>query len=226
MQLVHDNDAGSTGSTVTVARHHKTASKADAKKAPKKRQLRFNVVESKVIGHTFNLQDLRSSELKAYWWTKTEQKRFRENAKSAIARSRSDPVVKDMLSLINDSYRLATVLSLRGDPDEVSSALEKPSHYTYCLLDDWTALHETHDCRGMERYASKFHRTNCSPETKRWRQNVVKMHAAGEPPEKIAEEYGDSNLASKVFSRMLGHADWVAAYDVPPPEETSCLVDI
>jgi hypothetical protein len=174
----------------------------------KKRRLTFAPEISKVIGTVISREDYTVKEKKNCYWSKIERSKLRTNATELIRTLRERG--QHCMMLLDDSLEVAQYLSTSLAVKEVDSLLKDPSNYT-SKLEAWTLNGQV--WRGLERYLSVFQKKRTATQ-----QGIITMflhtHRMGVSSEEAAEIYAEQSLASRIYARCMGDADYSSAYVV------------
>jgi predicted metalloprotease len=180
-----------------------------ANKLIRKRRLTFAPEISKVVGTVISREDYTAEEMKRCWWSS------KEVSKSRILSIRLIHTVRDrgqhFIRLIDDSFMVAQCLSTSLAEKEVDSLMKDPSKYT-SKLEAWTLNGQGR--RGLERNISVFQKRERTAGGREIRGMVVDTLRMGVSSEEAAEMYAEQSLASRIYARWMGQADYSSAYFV------------
>jgi hypothetical protein len=228
----------------------------------RRKRFRFAPETSQVVGRVLCRDDLSEEEKSSYWWTKEKKHKFRSAANLVIQTTRantgssprnttsansddsdssSDTSTtashKDMINLIDYSYKLAKNVSSHFGKDAMDELFADPSVYTR-RLETWSCAnngpeHNEHehqyihmDAYGLERMVSKVQQLERRADHVCIRRHVVNMSRANHQSsqsqtsptsltnitpsysvEEIAQVANRLSLTSRVYARMVGHAE-------------------
>jgi hypothetical protein len=180
----------------------------DSSNMIRKRRLTFAPEISKVIGTVISREDYTVEEKKRCWWSAREVSKSRTLSLCLIHtfRERGQHFIK----LIDDSLMVAQCLSTSLVDKEVDSLLKDPSNYT-SKLETW-ALNGGEFCRGLERRISVFQKRECTATVREIRGMVLDTQRMGVSSEEAAKMYAEQSLASRIYARWMGEADYSSAY--------------
>lgn len=152
--------------------------------------------------------NMTQKEKDAYWWSRADQLVFRQEAQRIVVETRKNGRV--LIQLIDKSLEIAQEIVLNLKPHHIDMILRDPTRYT-AKLEKWS---QQKDRRGLEKFTSPYHRQHRLPAVRGSRALVCEMFRVGVPPAEIAEIYAEQCRMSKVYSRMMGVADYRTAYGV------------
>jgi hypothetical protein len=182
-----------------------------------KRSVRFASNVSKIVGRVLSRDDFSEDEKADYW---IERKEF------VHCQSKAWIVVKTLkkhgpahVLFLEESYKVAQALSeFMVDDNDIKVFFGDPSRYTE-KIEIWAAAN--YDQRGLERYISPLQKRQHALEKYETRRMVLVAAKKGMRVDELAEIYAAISWTTCIYSRMLGHADYVAAYlaeDDPPAQ--------
>jgi hypothetical protein len=195
-----------TSSNISIKKSA-VADSSNTKKANKKRRLTFAPEISKVIGTVISREDYTFKEKKSCWWSAKERSKLRTHSTQHLIltiRERGQECTR----LIDDSLEVAQSLSASLAAKEVDSLLKGPSNYT-TKLEAWTLNGQ--DFRGLERSLSVLQQERTAT-AREIRGNVLNTQRMGVSGEEAAEDYAEQSLASRIYARWMGDADYSSVY--------------
>jgi hypothetical protein len=178
----------------------------NANKLIRKRRLTFAPEISKVIGTVLSRQDYTVEENKNCYWSKIERSQLRTNARQQIDTLRMRG--RHFVELIDDSLKVAIYISMSLADKKVDSLLKDPSKFT-SKLEAWTSNGQA--WRGLERYISLFQKKRTTTHREIIAM-VLDTQRVGVSSEEAAEIYAEQCLASRIYARWMGDADYSSAY--------------
>jgi hypothetical protein len=111
---------------------------------------------------------------------------------------------------IEDSYKEAQQLSeFMVDDDEIDLFFGDPSCYTE-KMEIWAEA--DYGQRGLEKYISPLQKSQRTSEIRETRLMVVVASKMGVSDDELADLYAALSWMACIYSRMVGHADYTAAY--------------
>jgi DNA polymerase I-like protein with 3'-5' exonuclease and polymerase domains len=175
-------------------------------KMNKKRRVTFAPKISKVIGTVIAREDYTVVEKKRAWWSRKEASKSRDQCKRLIltVRERGQHFIK----LIDDSLMVAQCLSTSLGDKEVDSLFKDPSNYT-SKLEAWTLNGQGR--RGLEKKISAFQRRERLAAARAIRFTILETQLMGVSSEEAAKMYAEQSLASRIYARWMGEADYRSA---------------
>jgi hypothetical protein len=177
----------------------------NTKKANKriKRSLTFAPEISKVIGTVISREDYTVEENESCRWSNSELSMSRTHSvqRSIAIRERG----QHFTNMIDESFMMAQCLSTALGDKEVDSLLQDPSNYT-SKLEAWSLLRQSD--RGLEQHISVFQETESIARIREIRGMVLANQRMGVSSEEAAEMYAAQSLASRIYSRWVGDADY------------------
>jgi hypothetical protein len=180
---------------------------SNTKKANKKRRLTFAPEISKVIGTVLSREDYTVKEMKRCWWSAKERSKRRIQSIRLILSVRERG--QHFISLIDDSFKVAQYLSTSLAAKEVDSLLKDPSKYT-SKLEAWALNGQGR--RGLEKHISVFQKRERIATAREIRGSFLDTQRMGVSSEEAAEDYAEQSLASRIYARWMGDADYSSAY--------------
>jgi len=174
---------------------------------PAKPRIRFASEISQVVCSVPCVDELTDQEKRAIYWTTSEFKGIRMSAKL---------VTKDIRKLgskgiapIEEAFATALYLCTKED-SELDLLLANPEDHckgaqVWCTGDS--------NGRGLERYISPTHRFKRAEYAKEARAAVLRMHRSDKiSSDQLASFYVEYAKSATVYSRLMGHADYLAAH--------------
>jgi hypothetical protein len=221
------------------------------KQTPRKR-FRFAPEISQVVGTVLSRDDFTEQENSNYWWNKEQTLTFRSAACIVIETARANKdenmiyliddsykFAKDVAGCSKDSYKFAKDVAGCSKDDAIEAILQDPSLHTR-RLEIWSAKEQ--DACGLERMISKFQQLERRADFVRLQLYVVNTSETTRTVEEIAEIATRLSLTSRLYARMVGHAeahillsskrkavDWHTMEEVAPESKNrtiSCTRDI
>jgi hypothetical protein len=183
-----------------------TALRMVTTKTSHKQRLNFSTTVSQVI--VLSAGDYTQKEKADCWWSISDQAGFREGAKDNMREARK--FQRHLITKIEDSYKVAQSIGRSRDEKDFYDLLQNPRHL-HPKLEKWSA---STGCRGLERCISTFQRKARRSESLEIRELVLEMNHMGVPGIEIAEVYTDQVRTHTLYARMIGEADYGAAYIV------------
>jgi hypothetical protein len=184
------------------------------KAASKRSRIRFASTVSKVAGTVLSRDDFSEDEKADYWTERKEFASIRSKAKiavMAIKRHGSAYVL-----FLEESYEEAQNLAeFMVDDNDIKVFFGEPSRYTE-TMEMWSEAN--YGQRGLEMHITSLQQSQRALENRETRRMVLIAAKSGSADE-LADLYAALSWTTCIFSRMLGHADYVAAYsaeDDPP----------
>jgi hypothetical protein len=174
----------------------------------KKRRLTFAPEISKVIGTVISREEYTAEEKKSCRWSNRDLSKSRTRSMQLIAAARDRG--QHFIKMIDDSFRVAQYLSTILGDKEVDSLLQDPSNYT-SKLEAWSLMKQSH--RGLEKHISLFQKNEKNATILEIRGMVLDNQRVGVSSEEAAEMYAAQSLASRIYSRWVGDADYSAIYE-------------
>jgi hypothetical protein len=117
---------------------------------------------------------------------------------------------RHLITKMEESYNAAQLLGRSHDLRDFHDLLQDPRHL-YSELEKWAARS---GCRGLERCISAFQGQARRSESLEIREMVLEMDHMGVSDIEIAESYTDQVRTHTLYARMIGEADYRAAYNV------------
>jgi hypothetical protein len=183
-----------------------------------KRKLRFAPQISEVICSVPCVHDLTYDEKRAVFWTPNEFKGIRMSAKLVTRDIRKDG--QQEITDLEDAFATALRLCNMNDSD-LDTLLKSPSGHTKSL-EVWCS--GRNNGRGLERYVSAIHRFKRAEYTNEARAAVLRMCRSEQiSSDQLASFYSEYAKSATVYSRLIGHADYIACIDAYKPEQLAPL---
>jgi hypothetical protein len=173
----------------------------------RKRRLTFAPEISKVIGTVISREDYTVEEKKSCWRSAKEISESRTHIKCLIHTYRD--MGQHFIRLIDDSFMAAQYLSTSLADNEVDSLLTDPSNYT-SKLEAWSLNGQGR--RGLEKHISVFQKRERSATAREIRGMVLDTQRMGVSRKEAAEVYAEQSLASRIYARKMGDADYNSTY--------------
>jgi hypothetical protein len=174
------------------------------KQSRSRKRFRFHPEMSQVVATVLSRDDFSKEETSNYWWSKEKSRKFRSAACLVIETARANKDA-NMMHLIDDSYKFAKDVAGGCLKDEaIEEILQDPSLHTR-RLEVWST--QGHDACGLERMLSQLQQLERRADYMRLRRNVVKMSETARTVEEIAKVATRLSLTSRVYARMVGHAE-------------------
>jgi hypothetical protein len=178
-----------------------------ANKPLRKRRLTFASEISAVIGTVLSREDYTVKEKNVCYWSKKERSVLRANALQQIITLRERG--QHCMVLLDDSLQVAQYLSKSLADKEVDSLLTDPSNYT-SKLEAWSLNGQGR--RGLEKHISVFQKRERSATAREIRGMVLDTQRMGVSRKEAAEVYAEQSLASRIYARKMGDADYNSTY--------------
>jgi hypothetical protein len=183
-----------------------TSNSNNANNLIRKRRLTFASEISYVIGTVLSREDYTVEEKKICYWSKSERSVLRTNAMQQIQTLMMR--CRHFVELIDDSLKVAKYLSTSLEDKRVDSLLKDPSKFT-SKLEAWTLNGQA--WRGLERYVSVFQKGRTATH-REIIATVLDTQRMGVSSEEAAAMYAEQCLASRIYARWMGDADYSSAY--------------
>jgi hypothetical protein len=184
------------------------------KAASKRQRIRFASTVSKVAGRVLSRDDLSEDEKRNYWIERKDYVSYRSNAKLAVTAVKK--YGSAYVLFLEESYEEAQQLSeFMVDDNDIRVFFGDPSRYTE-NVEMWSAAN--YGQRGLERFITSLQKNQRALERRETRRMVL-IASKSVSTDELADLYAALAWTTCIFSRMLGHADYVAAYfdeDDPP----------
>ena len=163
---------------------------------------RFAPEISQVVDTVLSRDDFTEEETSNYWWSREKSHTFRSAACLIIETARAN---KDdnMICLIDDSYKFAKDATECLKDDAIEDILQDPSLHTR-LLEVW--YFKEQDACGLEPMISQLQQLERRTDYACLRRYVVNVSKTKRTVEEIAEIAIRISLTSRVYARMVGHA--------------------
>jgi hypothetical protein len=169
-----------------------------------KRRLTFSTAASQVI-IVFSLDDYTQQEKEASWWSISDHKGFRENARTTMRETQE--LQQQLIIKMQGAYNVAKFLGRNRGYKDFSDLLQDPSHHC-SQLDEWVARAD--GCRGLERHIWQARRSDCLE----IRALVVDPDRMSISDDEITEVYTEHSNTHTLYARMVGVSDYRAAYSL------------
>jgi hypothetical protein len=173
-----------------------------------KRSVRFASNVAEVVGRVLSRQDFSEAEKANYWIARQEFVQIQSNARVVVmAVKKHGPAYIDC---IEEAYKIAQHLSeFMLEDNAINLFFEDPSFYTE-KMEMWSDA--DYGQRGLERYISPLQKSQRALETRETRLMVLVAADRGIGDDEIAEIYAALSWMTSLYSRMVGHADYIVAY--------------
>jgi hypothetical protein len=172
-------------------------------KKSRRKRFRFAPETSQVVGTVLSRDDYTDEEINNCWWSKEMRRMFRSSAKNTIETAVAH-MDSDMIYLLDGSYQFAQDLAGSLYTDDIKEILQDPSSHTR-RLEIWSKK-GTSAC-GLERFISKVQSLERKADYVRFRRSVVYMSKTTRTAEEIAEVAIQLSVTSRIYARMVGHAE-------------------
>jgi hypothetical protein len=173
-----------------------------------KRRIRFASTVSEVAGRVLSRDDLSEDEKKDYWMEREEFLRNQSKAKITVMAVKKHGSA--YVHYMDDAYKIAQHLSeFMVEENAIDLFFEDPSCYTK-KMEMWADA--DYGQRGLERYISPLQKSQRGLETRETRRMVLIAANKGLGDDELADLYAALSWTTCILSRMLGHADYVAAH--------------
>jgi hypothetical protein len=180
-----------------------------------KRSVRFASNVSKIVGRVLSRDDFSENEKADYWIGRKEFVHCQSKAKIVVTTIKKHGPA--YVVFLEESYKVAQNLSeFMVDDNDIKVFFGDPSRYTE-KVEIWSAAN--YDQRGLERYIYPLQKSQRALEKYGTRRMVLVAAKMGMRVDELAAMYAAISWTTCIYSRMLGHADYVAAYfaeDDPP----------
>jgi hypothetical protein len=182
-----------------------SANLAHPVKKSRRKMFRFAPETSQVVvvGWVLSRDDFSEEEKSNYWYSKETHETMRSSARTSIDTVRAKKG-GDIIDLIDDSYKFAKDVVGCLKVDAIEEILQDPSSHTR-RLEDWSA--KGHDACGLERTLSQLQHLERRADYMRLSRYVVNTSRVKGTVEEIAEVATRFSLTSRVYARMVGHAE-------------------
>jgi hypothetical protein len=177
-----------------------------ATKTVQKHRLNFSTTVTQVI--VLSIGDYTQKEKADCWWTPSDHTAFRKGAKENMKEARN--FQRHLITKMEESYNMAQLLGRSHDEKDFDDLLQDPRHL-YPKLETWAART---GCRGLERCISALQGQARRSEGLEIREMVLEMDHMCVSDIEIAEAYTDQVRTHTLYARMIGEADYRAAYIV------------
>jgi hypothetical protein len=173
-----------------------------------KRSVRFALTVSEVVGRVLSRDDFSEDEKTDYWMERKEFVRNQSKAKiTVMAVKKHAPA---FVHLLEDSYEEAQHLSeFMVDDNDIELFFDDPSCYTE-KMEMWSEA--DYGQRGLEKYISPLQKSQRASEKRETKLMVLVAAKKGVSADELADLYEALSWMSCIYSRMLGHADYIAAH--------------
>jgi hypothetical protein len=183
-----------------------------------KRKLRFAPKISEVVCSVPCINELTADEKCAIFWRPNEFKAIRMSAKLVTRDIRKDG--QHEITKLDDAFAAALRLCNMTDSD-LDALLKSPSDHTQSL-EAWCS--GRNNGRGLERYVSAIHRFKRAEYANEARAAVLRMCRSEQiSSDQLASFYAEYAKSASVYSRLIGHADYIACIDAYRPEQQVSL---
>lgn len=197
MATFHMNTTGITMDTMSTS--------TEALPSINKRKISF--APAVLVYPVLAREDFTAAEKESYWSSNEDQLSYRMNAMKLVVHTRKSG--HSFISMIDKSYQIAQRLSASLKQHQIESVLRDPRRYTE-NLEAWTLIGKGR--RGLEKFTSGYHRQQRRPVVMGTKAMVCEMSRMGVSEDEIAELYAEQSRTSLIYSRMVGSADYRAAY--------------
>jgi hypothetical protein len=177
-----------------------------ATKTAHKHRLSFSLTASEV--RVLSIGDYTPKEKADCWWSSSDHTDFRKGAKKNMREARN--FQRHLITKMEESYNAAQLLGRNSDEKDFHDLMQDPRHL-YPKLEKWAART---GCRGLERCISAFQGQARRSEGSEIREMVLEMDHMGISGTEIAAAYTDQVRTHTLYARMIGEADYHAAYSV------------
>jgi hypothetical protein len=173
-----------------------------------RRRIRFTSTVSKVVGRVLSRDDFSEDEKADYWMGGKEFCRNQSKTKTVVTTVQKHGPV--FVRSLEDSYEEAQNLSeFMVDDNAIELFFEDPSGYTE-KMEMWSAANFGQ--RGLEKYISPLQKSQRALEKRETRLVVLIAARKGASVDQLAVLYSALSWMTCIYSRMLGHADYIAAH--------------
>jgi hypothetical protein len=172
-------------------------------KQSRRKRFRFAPEISQVVGTVLSRDDFTVEESSNYWWSKEKTLTFRSAACLVIETARANKD-ENTICLIDDSYKFARNVAGCLKDDAIEDILKDPSLHTR-RLEIWSTKGQ--EACGLERMISQLQQLERRADYVRLRRYVVNKCETTRTVEEIAEVATRLSLTSRVYARMVGHAE-------------------
>jgi hypothetical protein len=180
-----------------------------------KRKIRFASTVSQVVCRVLSRDDFSEDEKTEYWIESGEFDRLQSRARMVAEAVKNHGSA--YVDCIEDSYKEAQQLSeFMVDDDEIDLFFRDPSCYTN-KMEIWAEA--DYGQRGLEKYISPLQKSQRTSEIRETRLMVVVASKMGVSDDELADLYAALSWMAFIYSRMVGHADYTAAYFAKFPSE-------
>jgi hypothetical protein len=180
-------------------------------KQSRRKRFRFAPEMSQVVGTVLSRDDFTVEENRNYWWSKEKTLTFRSAACTVIETARANKD-ENTIYLIDDSYKFAKDVAGCLKDDAIEDILRDPSLHTR-RLEVWSTKGQ--EVCGLERMISQLQQLERRADYLRLRRYVVNTSKTTRTVEEIADVATRLSLTSRVYARMVGHAE---AHILPPSQ--------
>jgi hypothetical protein len=173
-------------------------------KQSRRKRFRFAPEISQVVDTVLSRDDFTEEETSNYWWSKEKSHTIRSDACLIIETARANKD-DDMIYLVDDSYKFAKEIAGYLKEDAIDDILHDPSLHTR-LLEVWYT--KEWDACGLESMISQLQRMERRADFACLRRYVIQMSkTTTRTQEEMAEIAIRLSLTSRVYARMVGHAE-------------------
>jgi hypothetical protein len=173
----------------------------------KTRSLTFAPEISKVVGTVISREDYTAEEKERCWWSATELSEIHIHSRRLILIYKERG--RHFIKMIDDSFKGVQYLSTILGDKEVDHLLQDPSNYT-SKLESWSLIGQSH--RGLEKQISVLQKREKIAIVREIRGMVLYNQRMGVSSEEAAEICWEQSLASRIYARWMGDADYCSAY--------------
>jgi hypothetical protein len=173
----------------------------------KRRRIRFASTVSQVAGRVLSRDDFSEDEKADYWIERKEYVSYRSKAKLAVTAVKKHGSA--YILFLEESYEEAQFLSeFMVEDKAIEIFFGDPSRYTE-NVEMWSEAN--YGQRGLERFITSLQKNQRALERRETRRMVL-IAAKSVSADELADLYAALAWTTCIFSRMLGHADYVAAH--------------
>jgi hypothetical protein len=177
------------------------------KAASKRRRIRFASTVSKIVGRVLSRDDFSENEKADYWTEREEFASIRKKAKIAVVAIKRHGSA--YVLFLEESYEEAQKLAeFMVNDNDIKVFFGDPSRYTE-TMEMWSEA--TYGQRGLEMHITSLQQSQRALE-KRETRRMVLIAAKSVSADELADLCAALSWTTCIFSRMLGHADYVAAH--------------
>jgi hypothetical protein len=180
------------------------ANSANPVKQSHRKRFRFAPEISQVVDTGLSRDDFTEEETSNYWWSREKSHTLRSAACLIIETARANKDDDMMIHLIDDSYKFAKDATGCLKVDAIEDILQDPSLHSR-LLEVWYTKEQ--DACGLEPMISQLQKLERRADYACLLRYVVNMSETTRTVEEIAEIAIRISLTSRVYARMVGHAE-------------------